>query len=378
MPDSPMPGSGNPVRAIGFMSGTSMDGVDVAMIETDGEFAVQRGQFLAFEYSFADRALLRNALEAAKAITVRSQRPGIVADAQTMIDARHAEALGEFLRTHHIARSSIDIIGFHGQTVLHRPEQKLTVQIGDGVALAKAVHIPVVYDMRAADVAAGGQGAPLAPAYHRALVGSAEVFGPVAVINIGGVANMTLVGNRNDDPIAFDTGPGNALIDDLMHERSGAPCDRDGKAAAAGTADQAILGQLLSHPYFARAWPKSLDRNDFSREAVAGLSTQDAAATLTAFTAMSIALSIGRMEEKPSLAVICGGGANNKTLMEELRRMPCQIKTADEMGWSSEAMEAEAFAYLAVRAQKGLPLSWPTTTGVKAAMSGGVLAGLEI
>lgn len=362
-------------RAVGLMSGTSMDGVDVAMIETDGEFAVRRGPFLFFEYSFADRALLREALEAGKSITEREQRPGVVADAETMIDVRHAEALGEFFASNKIARESIEVIGFHGQTVLHRPEQKLTVQIGNGEALAKAVHIPVVYDMRAADVAAGGQGAPLAPAYHRALAGSADVFGSVAVINIGGVANMTLVGNRNEDPIAFDTGPGNALIDDLMQERTDTPCDLGGKAAAAGTIDQAILGELLTHPYFTKPWPKSLDRNDFSRAAVAGLATDDAAATLTAFTAMSIALAIGRMEEKPSLAVICGGGAKNPTLMDELRRMPCEIKSADDMGWSSEAMEAEAFAYLAVRARKGLALSWPTTTGVKVAMSGGVLVG---
>jgi anhydro-N-acetylmuramic acid kinase len=366
--------TGKLTRAIGFMSGTSMDGVDVAMIETDGEFVVRRGPFLSFDYSFADRSLLRQALDDARAITERHQRPGAVAEAETMIDARHAEALGEFLARHNIARDSIDVIGFHGQTVLHRPDDRLTVQIGNGEALARAVHSPVVYDMRAADVAAGGQGAPLAPAYHRALVGSADVFGPVAVVNIGGVANMTLVGNRKDDPIAFDTGPGNALIDDLMQERKGMPCDADGATAAAGTPDQAILGELLSHPYFTKPWPKSLDRNDFSREAVAGLATEDAAATLTAFSAMTIALAIGRMEEKPSLAVICGGGARNPTLLAELRRMPCQVRTADEMGWSSDAMEAEAFAYLAVRSLKGLPLSWPSTTGVKEPLSGGVLA----
>ncbi len=369
-----MSDSGVLTRAIGFMSGTSMDGVDVAMIDTDGEYFVRRGPFLSFEYSFADRALLRDALEAAKAMTDRRHRPEAVLEAETMIDARHAEALGEFLKVHRISRDEIDLIGFHGQTVLHRPEQQLTVQIGDGAALARAVHIPVVYDMRAADVAAGGQGAPLAPAYHHALAASAEVFGPVAVVNVGGIANLTLAKSRNDDPIAFDTGPGNALLDDLMHARTGEPFDRDGKAALAGMPDRNILGKLLGHPYFGKAWPKSLDRLDFTGEAVAGLSTEDAAATLTAFTALSIALGIGRLEEKPALAVICGGGAKNPALMDELRRMPCDIKTADEMGWSSEAMEAEAFAYLAVRSKKGLPITWPTTTGIGKPLTGGVLA----
>ncbi|MGE3645161.1 MAG: anhydro-N-acetylmuramic acid kinase [Beijerinckiaceae bacterium] len=369
-----MPDGRGHFRAIGFMSGTSMDGVDVALIETDGEFTVTRGPFFSLEYSFADRSLLRQALEDARAMTDRAHRPDSVAEAELMVDARHAEALGKFLARHSIARESIDVIGFHGQTVLHRPEMRLTVQIGNGAALAKAVHTPVVYDMRAADVAAGGQGAPLAPAYHRALVGSADVFGPVAVVNIGGVANVTLVGGRNDDPVAFDTGPGNALVDDLMAERTGAAFDADGAAAAGGTIDERILGELLDHAYFRQPWPKSLDRNDFSGSPVAGLATEDAAATLTAFTARSIALALGHMEEKPRLAVICGGGAKNKTLMSELRRMPCEVKTADQMGWSSEAMEAEAFAYLAVRSLKGLPLSWPTTTGVPRAMTGGVKA----
>ena len=369
-----MPNAQGLYRAIGLMSGTSMDGVDVALIETDGEFVVKRGPFLSFPYSFADRALLRQALDDARAITERSQRPSAVAEAELLVDARHAEALGAFFAEHRIDRNSVDVVGFHGQTVLHRPEDRLTVQVGNGAALAKATHIPVVYDLRAADVAAGGEGAPLAPAYHCALAGSAAVFPPVAVINIGGVSNVTIIGNRGDDPIAFDTGPGNALIDDLMSQRTGQPFDRDGEAAAAGEVRQDVLSELLDHSYFQRPWPKSLDRNAFSGNAVAGLATDDAAATLTAFTAQSIALALGRLEERPRLAVICGGGAKNKTLMNELRRMPCEIKAADQLGWSSEAMEGEAFAYLAVRSLKGLAISWPTTTGVKEAMTGGVRA----
>lgn len=362
------------MRAIGMMSGTSMDGVDVALVETDGEREARQGPFLSFEYSFSDRILLRDALEEAKGITERDQRPGAVAEAETMIDARHAEALGKFLADNKIDGSSIDVVGFHGQTVLHRPEERLTVQIGNGAALAKAVHIPVIYDLRAADVAAGGQGAPLVPAWHHALVNSAELFGPVAVINIGGVANMTIVASPAAEPLACDTGPGNALVDDLMLERTGEPMDRDGECAAKGTADRAILAQMLGHPFFQLPPPKSLDRNDFTWEAVAGLSTEDAAATLTSFTAMSIALALGRLEEKPRMAIICGGGARNPVMLEELRNMPCDIRTADEMGWSAEAMEAQAFAYLAVRSLKGLPITWPGTTGVGQPMTGGVLA----
>lgn len=366
------------LSSIGLMSGTSMDGVDVALIETDGAAAVRRGPFSSYSYSNVDRALLRQALADAVGMSDRTARPGVLARAEALITQRHAEAVAAFLGTHNVDSAKVDLIGFHGQTVLHRPQERLTVQIGDGVALARMTGIRTIYDMRAADVAKGGQGAPLVPVYHRALVAASRIAGPVGIVNIGGVANITYVASAEEEPVAFDTGPGNALLDDLMLERTGVAVDRDGACAAHGRADRAILAQMLAHPYFAKAWPKSLDRNDFSREAVADLSTADAAATLTAFTAMSIILAAGRLPSKPRMLVVCGGGARNPTLMKELRRMasgnPGEVVTADDLGWSADAMEAEAFAYLAVRSFKGLPMTFPGTTGVKEAICGGVAA----
>jgi anhydro-N-acetylmuramic acid kinase len=360
------------LTAIGLMSGTSMDGVDIALLKTDGEAWVERGAFASYAYGDADRALLRQALSDAVAMRARDERPGVLSQAEALVTERHAQAVKSFLATHGLEAGSIDLIGFHGQTVLHRPQERLTVQIGDGAALARATGIRTIYDLRAADVAAGGQGAPLVPVYHRALVAASGLAGPVAVVNIGGVANVTFIGSASGEPVAFDTGPGNALIDDLMLERTGVAVDRDGETAATGVVSEAILADMLAHPFFAKPFPKSLDRNDFSRAAVSGLSTADAAATLTAFTARSIGLALQSLPAQPRLLIVCGGGARNPTLLRALRQLPCEVKTADDLGWSADAMEAEAFAYLAVRSLKGLPITFPGTTGVLAPMTGGV------
>jgi len=362
------------IRAIGLMSGTSMDGVDVALIETDGEAAVTAGATSFLPYSEEDRHLLRAALADAVHLADRQARPETLAAAEAMITKRHIEAVETFLAAEKIDRQSIEVAGFHGQTVLHRPERKLTVQIGDGAALAQALGIAVAYDFRAADVEAGGQGAPLVPIYHRALATAAGFAGPAAIINIGGVANLTFL-MPGFDPIACDTGPGNALLDDLMFARIQAARDEDGAAAASGTVDEAVLKKLLSHPYFGKPAPKSLDRNDFDGGPVQHLSTPDAAATLTAFTAASIARGFAHLPSAPSLAVICGGGAHNPTLMRELsKRLPCRVIAASELGWSADAMEAQAFAYLAVRRLKNLPITFPGTTGVTRPLKGGVIA----
>ncbi|MBM3608280.1 MAG: anhydro-N-acetylmuramic acid kinase [Alphaproteobacteria bacterium] len=360
--------------AIGLMSGTSMDGVDAALLETNGECRVKRGAGMSFAYGAEDRVLLRQALADAAGLSDRRTRSGVLLQAQEMITQRHAEAVMQFLAAQKLSARDVNLLGFHGQTVLHRPAAQLTVQIGDGAGLAKACGIETVWDMRAADVAAGGQGAPLVPAYHRALFAASDLFGPVAIANIGGVANITCIETPSSEPLAFDTGPGNALIDDLMLERTGEAYDAGGAAGLAGAVDQTALGVLLSHPYFSKPFPKSLDRNAFSRDAVAHLSTQDAAATLAAFTAMSIALGLGRIEPRPRVLVVCGGGAQNAAIMENLRRMPLDVKTADQLGWSAEFMEAEAFAFLAVRAKRGLPLTFPMTTGVAQALTGGVIS----
>src|SRR6185437_7324361 len=232
------------MRAIGLMSGTSLDGVDVALIETDGERVAAFGPTSYRAYTAAERSMLRTALVDATRITERTQRPGVLADVEALVTRAHAEAVEAFLANHHVARDSVGVVGFHGQTVLHRPAMRLTVQLGDGDALAARLGIPVVYDFRAADIAAGGQGAPLVPVFHRALALDLERPRPLAVLNIGGVANVTFI-NGSGEPAACDTGPGNALLDDFMLARTGNAVDPDGVFGAQGQADEALIADVL-------------------------------------------------------------------------------------------------------------------------------------
>jgi anhydro-N-acetylmuramic acid kinase len=366
--------------AIGLMSGTSYDGVDVALIDTDGEAIGRLGPTGFRAYSDDERDLLRGALAAAVNLSDRDARPGVLATAEALITRAHAEAVEAFLIAHGMSAGQIAVVGFHGQTVLHDPARRLTVQLGDGEALAARLGIPVVYDLRAADVAAGGQGAPIVPVYHRALLRELERPHPVGVLNLGGVANLTFIDGERDI-VAFDTGPGNALIDDFLRVRTGAPHDHDGQTAAAGTVDEAVVASVLSHPYFALPPPKSLDRNDFrqwlaAEGTLARKSTEDGAATLTAITAATIAASIRLLPRAPVSVIAAGGGTRNPVLMRMLaeRLAPAVVETADAVGWSADALEAQAFAYLAVRSLRGLPLTFPTTTGVPRAMTGGLLA----
>lgn len=359
------------LRTIGTMSGTSMDGIDVAFLETDGHDALKAGPTGFQPFDDTDRALLRAALASGVGMNSREARPPAVAAAERMVTDRHVEAVETFIRDNGIAREDLDLLGFHGQTILHRPADRLTIQIGDGVSLARRLGIATVYDFRADDVAQGGQGAPIVPAYHRALVANSELSGPVVLLNVGGVANITWIDGARD-PVACDTGPGNALLDDLMLTRTGRPMDRHGHNAARGRVDEAALIDLLAHPFFALSPPKSLDRNAFSSAAVADLATENAAATLTAFTAASIARALFLLPAMPKHLVVCGGGARNPILVRELvQRAPCHVTTADALGWSADAIEAQAFGYLAARSFQGLPLTFPTTTGAPRAMTGG-------
>jgi anhydro-N-acetylmuramic acid kinase len=364
------------IRALGLMSGTSMDGIDVALVETDGEWEVSRGHAATYPYSDAFRAQLRAGLADAAAITRREERPGRLRLLEQYLTELSAEAIGHYLVDHRIAAETIDVIGFHGHTVLHRPADRLTVQIGDGERLAALTGIDVVYDLRAADVAAGGQGAPLVPVYHLALVG--KLAGPVAVVNIGGVANLTWVGGGPDAErscLAFDTGPGSALIDDWMLGKAGRVLDADGDCAARGCVDGSVLASLLDNCYFSAPAPKSLDRNAFSAQAVAALSVEDGAATLTAFSAAAIAHSVRHMPERPKMWIVSGGGRRNKTLMKMLaERVEGAVVPAEALGFDGDAMEAEAWAYLAVRSLKGLAITFPATTGAPCPLTGGVLA----
>ncbi len=362
------------LTAIGLMSGTSLDGVVVALLKTDGERLGGFGPTGYRAYSAAERALLREALGAATTLSNRDARPGIVKDAEQLVTKAHAEAVGTFLTQHGLSRNDIDVVGFHGQTVLHRPADRLTVQIGDGAALARTLGLPVVFDLRAADIEAGGQGAPLVPVYHRALVQPLDRQGPVVVVNIGGVANITYI--DGETLIACDTGPGNALLDDFMLRATGEAVDRDGAHAARGRVDESWIARALDHSFFAAPPPKSLDRNDFSAFTVEGMASENGAATLTAFTAASSAKIVDLLPKRPSGWIVVGGGANNPTLMAMLtdELAPASVVRGSDLGWMGDAIEAQAFGYLAVRSLKGLPLTFPGTTGVPRPLTGGVLA----
>jgi anhydro-N-acetylmuramic acid kinase len=361
-----------PLNALGLMSGTSLDGIDVALLTTDGEDIVERGPSTTYPYRLDQQALLQDALGEAKTLIDRTTRPGILAKAEQEVTAWHADAVQRFLQQQRINHSEIDIIGFHGQTVIHRPESRLTVQLGDGAELARRTRCTVAFDMRAADVAAGGQGAPLVPVYHRALAASLEER-PIAFVNIGGVANVTWIGS-DGELIAFDTGPGNALLNDWCRKRIGKPFDEDGKLSAAGRVDESALAQLLGNPYFEEQPPKSLDRNSFASLSLDHLSDADGAATLLEFTKASVILSLEWFPKPPRRFVVCGGGRRNVALMRSFPGRPNMFQTAEEAGFNGDSMEAEAWAYLAVRCLKGLPITFPGTTGVPEPLSGGLVA----
>ena len=364
-----------PLTAIGLMSGTSLDGIDAALIRTDGEDLVEHIAALSLSYGSGERDLLARALADARGLADRRARPGCLGEAEAMVTARHAEAVEALLKQTGLKPDGIDVIGFHGQTVLHRPQAHLTVQIGDGAALARATGISVVADLRGADVAAGGEGAPLAPAYHRALAASLKQR-PVVFVNIGGVANVTWIGG-DGEMLAFDTGPGNALMDDWALRHTGEPCDRDGRLAAAGVIAPQAFKALAMNPYFEQPVPKSLDRNAFDVSCLEALGAAEGMATLLHFTATSIARAAGWFPALPELWVICGGGRRNPVLVKAIRGLlePLgqQVKTAEEAGIDGDIVEAEAWAYLAVRSLKGLPITWPSTTRAPQPMTGGVL-----
>ncbi len=355
------------------MSGTSLDGIDAALVETDGEDIARPGPALGLPYAPQMRAVLRQALDDAQSVAAGGPVPWSIRDAERRLTEAHAEAVRALLDKAGLAPRDVALIGFHGQTILHRAAQRWTWQIGDGALLARLTGIDVVDDFRSADVKAGGQGAPLVPLYHAALVrmGTRHDL-PVVLVNIGGVSNVTYI--AKDLVLAFDTGPGNAPIDDWMQRHSGRPLDENGDVARSGKVNDAALGKMLASPFFEAAPPKSLDRMDFDTGRVEGLSPEDGAATLTAFTAAAIARAREHFPELPNAWIVCGGGRRNRTLMDALRaRVNAPVLAAEDAGWNGDFVEAEAFAYLAARAIKGLPLSLPTTTGVKAPATGGKL-----
>jgi anhydro-N-acetylmuramic acid kinase len=361
------------LKVIGLMSGTSLDGIDAALLEADGEGVAIPGAAITVPYDADTRATLRQALDDAIGVARGAPVPYSIREAERISTEAHARAVAALLDTARLRPADIALIGYHGQTILHRPEQHWTWQIGDGALLARLTGIDVVNDFRSADVKAGGQGAPLVPLYHAALVKETSALElPVAVVNIGGVANVTYI--SRDTILAFDTGPGNAPIDDWAQRHTGKPVDEGGALASTGRVNDAALTKMLQHPFFARVPPKSLDRLDFSTDAVAQFSAEDGAATLTAFSAAAIARAREHFPEPATTWVVCGGGRLNPRLMAELRaRVNAPVLSAEDAGWRGDFIEAEAFAYLAIRSVRGLPLSLPTTTGVREAVAGGKL-----
>jgi len=352
--------------AIGVMSGTSMDGVDVALLRSDGEMRVEPGPAATFPYPPS----LGAALRATVADPAEAEKPQPALE-RAVTDA-HVAAVEALLARFAIARDEAALVGLHGQTILHRPHERRTRQLMDGRRAAKALGIDVVCDFRAADVAAGGEGAPLAPVYHAAL--AAALPRPLMVLNLGGVGNVTYLGD-DGAIVAFDTGPANALIDDFCRSRRGQPFDGDGRLAASGRVDGAILEALLRDPYFDRAPPKSLDRNHFSALAglVDALDDADGAATLSAFTVAAAAGALKHVAKAPRLWLVAGGGRRNAFLMDRLAEtLGVEVKPIEAIGADGDALEAQCFAYLAIRSRKGLPLSFPSTTGAPKPLSGGV------
>ena len=354
---------------MGFMSGTSLDGVDVAVVETDGERIEGFGPSAMIAFSAAERAALEKATRDALLWDGFGEQPLSFGLAGEVIEAAHLRA------GHHVIERLgrlPDLVGFHGQTLLHRPERKLSVQIGDPQVIADGLGVSVVAQMRQDDLLAGGQGAPLVPAYHLALAKKIGLPRPLAFLNIGGVANLTWIG-ADGSLLACDTGPGNGLIDQVVQAHGAGRYDDGGRIAAAGTVDEAALAALLFHPHFHGEGPKSLDRYDFPLEWADACSLEDAAATLTAFTAEAVAVTARILPQVPEIWVICGGGSHNPTLMAALRARLGDCRTADDVGLRSDFVEAEAMAFLAARSLRGMPLTFPGTTGVSQPLTGGTI-----
>jgi anhydro-N-acetylmuramic acid kinase len=355
------------LTAIGVISGTSMDGIDVSLVESDGCEELRLGPGASYPYPEPTRRDLQDLIaEPERALD------DPLTEIEAAVTSAHLEAIRRFIAEHALDPKSIDLVGLHGQTVYHRPDLRFTRQLIDGPAVAKALGIPTIDRFRHADIAAGGEGAPLAPLYHRALAHGLEQ--PLMVLNLGGVGNITYI--DGDTVIAFDTGPASAILDDFVWHRLGKPFDADGALAASGRVHDDFVADFMANPYFDRPAPKSLDRNDFHRRAkvVEALSDADGAATLAAFTVESVVAALRHVPEPPKRWLVTGGGRLNQHFMTRFReRLGVPVETVEAAGWAGDVIEAQTFGYLAIRSLKGLPLSLPGTTGVPAPLSGGRL-----
>ena len=348
------------VWALGLMSGTSLDGIDAALIKTNGKSIESVGHWLTLPYEDEMKIRLRDAV----------RELGDIPALEKDLTELHAVAVRELLKKAGMPASDVEVIGFHGQTIAHRPHQGITTQIGDGALLAKLTGINVINDFRRPDVAAGGQGAPLVPLFHAALAKDQPL--PVAVLNIGGVANVTWVG-KDGQLLAFDTGPGNALINDWVHQKVGADCDMDGIWAKQGQVAQYVVFAMLRDAFFDKMPPKSLDRNHFKLAPITYMSLEDGAATLTEFTAAAVMEASGYFPEPVNEWLVCGGGRHNPAIMNALSHKLEDVRPVEAVGWLGDALEAQAFGFLAVRSLYGLPISLPSTTGARHPVTGGTL-----
>ena len=358
-----------PLTALGLMSGTSMDGVDAALLVTDGVDVFQFGHALGRPYDMEMRAALKSVT--GKGAQEDEERLKAVERRLTLF---HADVAKELMESAGLRPEDVDVIGFHGQTVYHNAAERVCAQIGDGDLLAAETGVDVVNRFRNSDIANGGNGAPLMPSFYAAL--ARDLPKPLAVLNIGGIAALTYIG-ANGELIAFDAGPGTALIDDWMMKKCGTNMDFDGNTAAGGTVDEKVLSVMMRRPYFKKEPPKTVDRDEFAERIMENLSAAnlaDGAATLTAFSAESVKAAEAFLPEKPAKWIACGGGARNPTLMRMIRqRLDAPVESAREVGWDGDFIEAQGIAFLAVRSLFGLPFSFPTTTGVPRSMCGGML-----
>ena len=364
---------------IGLMTGTALDGeVDMALLKTDGKTIDEFGVFKVNRYPNILKKDLSDCFYEAQEWNFRGEKPLSFEKLENRITEFQSEAVLQLLKENSLKKNSINVVGFHGHTILHRPprdnHEGKTLQIGNGILMAKRLGIPVAYNFRSRDVREGGHGAPLCPIYHNCLMNQIEIKKRTAVLNLGGVANITY-NSFGNDLIAFDTGPANAPINDFIRSLGLGDMDINGEIASRGLVDEEKLKALLTNPYFSLPYPKSLDRFDFSQDLAKGLSPENGAALLTALVASSVCKALDLLPERPEVIILCGGGRKNLTVVNELeKRAKVIVKLAEDFGWRGDAIEAECFAFLGSRVINRLPISFPNTTGAKKPLTGGLVA----
>ncbi len=356
-------------KAIGLMSGTSMDGVDLALIESNGKEVIKRdSDFLHLRYEQDFKTRLRS-------LIYKDPSLSQIKEIENELTLIHADLVNQFLKKNKIKPSEIDVIGFHGHTVLHSPQKQITWQIGNAHLLAHKTGINVVADFRSRDVMLGGQGAPLVPIYHFYLFHDQPR--PTAALNIGGISNITYFGGDENTIEAFDVCFGNAPFDDLMKEKFGQDFDENGKLSKSGHADFIIADHILQNKIFRSKPPKSFDRDDFINvlAPITHLKVEDALATFAYMHARAVAINLDFLPAKPKEIFVCGGGRKNSAIIDEMKKWltGIDVKATEEIGINGDSVEAEAFAFLAIRSLLDLPISFKNTTGTAAPSCGGVL-----